>query len=350
MRWRWFLPVLITVLGYGLLVYERAPAQVTSEPRPAFVPPCVIADVHDGDPATCQQAIEPAGVPGTLIGMTDSTGGCGSGDGGGSTYVVCSWDGTAWVPLTVSALTAYLALTDTPANFTSRAGFALFIKQDPNGIEHNQVLHWDDSNSILEVDVDNDGMPEWVFGLLGLSAPDPGDNARGFTSPDNSVSLINPAGGSTSFGFIAGDPAARDTDTAHRFFCMGDDDNCDHTWLGANQERTSYQRRTFNNSSTPKAMSAVDASGSWQTNLGMGGALELDLPTCTAGMHFVAYTAEANTIRIDPFGSEEILPNTDAGGDAILGPATVGAMVELVCPSTGVWFVLNEVGTWADDD
>jgi hypothetical protein len=113
------------------------------------------------------------------------------------------------------------------------------------------------------------------------------------------------------------------------------------TWLDL-----TYAKRDFA-AKTAGYTILADQRGAIFSNLGATGALTLTLPTAAKGLNFCFYTGAAQTLYIDPAGTNQISHLTNAGGDRISN-ATAGDSVCLVGISTSAWIPLGEVGTWAD--
>lgn len=94
----------------------------------------------------------------------------------------------------------------------------------------------------------------------------------------------------------------------------------------------------------------ADESGSLHTNTGATGTVTLTLPAAAVGRRFLFVVGAAQSLRIDPAGTQQIcLPSTGVPGAAgkYLGSSTVGSAVQLVCGVPGVWHVAGASGTWA---
>ncbi len=93
----------------------------------------------------------------------------------------------------------------------------------------------------------------------------------------------------------------------------------------------------------------AEESGSWHTNTGAAGTVTLVLPPASVGLEFSFAVGAAQSLRIDPNGSQTIsLPSTGVPGAAgkYLACSTVGATVRLFCAVTGNWAVAGHTGTW----
>lgn len=85
------------------------------------------------------------------------------------------------------------------------------------------------------------------------------------------------------------------------------------------------------------------------TNKGAGGSVTVALPVATPGLHFIAQVKAAQTLKLDPNGTETIsLPSSGVPGAAgkWLVADAIGETVELLCVEAGTWGVLGYTGTW----
>jgi hypothetical protein len=102
--------------------------------------------------------------------------------------------------------------------------------------------------------------------------------------------------------------------------------------------------------SSTSAITATECSGSIITNTGAGGAVVYTLPVAAAGLVCTFQVIAAQTINLNPNGSDRILALTDANGDSVLSPATPGSLITLYSPSANNWAPLGRDGTWADNN
>ena len=91
----------------------------------------------------------------------------------------------------------------------------------------------------------------------------------------------------------------------------------------------------------------TDNLGAWISNLGAGAAITLTLPVAQEGYNMCFYVATAQTMTIDPAGTNQILALTNAGGDRIAN-GTAGNAVCLLGLSASQWGATSLSGTWAD--
>ena len=86
------------------------------------------------------------------------------------------------------------------------------------------------------------------------------------------------------------------------------------------------------------------------TNSGAAGTITITLPAATVGMQLKVTRAAAQTLRVDPSGTETIaLPSTGVQGAAgkYLSMDSTGATLNLVCNAAGTWSVAGYSGTFA---
>ena len=96
------------------------------------------------------------------------------------------------------------------------------------------------------------------------------------------------------------------------------------------------------------ALTAKD-NGAIITNKGAGGSVTVALPVSTPGLRFVAQVKAAQTLKLDPNGTETIsLPSSGVPGGAgkWLVADAIGETVELICTEAGTWGALGYTGTW----
>jgi hypothetical protein len=89
-------------------------------------------------------------------------------------------------------------------------------------------------------------------------------------------------------------------------------------------------------------------SGRIVTNNGATGALTLNLPAAAKGLHFIFSLAAAQSIVVDPQGTDQILVLTDMAGDEITSDTSIGTTVELVAVDDSKWLPIRKIGTWQD--
>lgn len=94
----------------------------------------------------------------------------------------------------------------------------------------------------------------------------------------------------------------------------------------------------------------VHETGTLHTNKGATGEVILTLPAATVGLHYKFAVLAAQTLTIEPNGTNQIaLPSSGVPGSAgvNLGANAIAETLELVCVDTGVWAVFGFTGTWA---
>lgn len=90
-------------------------------------------------------------------------------------------------------------------------------------------------------------------------------------------------------------------------------------------------------------------SGTLFSNLGVGAAFSMTLPSAAVGLHYGFYTHTAVKWGIDPASGDTIHHLTDSAGDEITN-ATEGDSIWLVAIDANTWAPLQEIGTWTDSD
>lgn len=94
----------------------------------------------------------------------------------------------------------------------------------------------------------------------------------------------------------------------------------------------------------------VAESGSIHTTVGSSGDVILTLPAATVGLEYFFYVGEAETLKIDPDGSETISGPAD-GVPGTTGQYITtnveGESVHIMCTEAGHWAVMGFTGTWA---
>jgi hypothetical protein len=87
-------------------------------------------------------------------------------------------------------------------------------------------------------------------------------------------------------------------------------------------------------------------SGALFTNDGATGEITFTLPNLIAGRHYCFAARENQTVTIDPDGTDQVLSETDSGGDRVQS----GAQWDVLC-IVGIadgWLPVETTGTWAD--
>lgn len=90
-------------------------------------------------------------------------------------------------------------------------------------------------------------------------------------------------------------------------------------------------------------------SGSMHTNVGAGGAIELELPAATVGLEFYFYVIDSENLQIQPASGESIaLPSDGVQGtaDKYLVASSAGEWLHLFCQTAGEWEAVAWGGTW----
>lgn len=97
------------------------------------------------------------------------------------------------------------------------------------------------------------------------------------------------------------------------------------------------------------AMLAVET-GTYFTNLGASGAINLTLPTATVGLRFTFSVRATQRLRVYPNGTDVIentaTPRVYQAVSAHLWADAVGEFLEVICLEAGKWAVHDSAGTW----
>lgn len=112
--------------------------------------------------------------------------------------------------------------------------------------------------------------------------------------------------------------------------------------------RAGVETLTKTQSGSPHTITATDCSGAVITNRGASGVATYNLPAATAGRVCSFQVDAAQTITLEPSGSDRIKFLTGTNGDFLTSPATPGAMITLFSPASGEWNPLGRDGTWVE--
>lgn len=100
---------------------------------------------------------------------------------------------------------------------------------------------------------------------------------------------------------------------------------------------------------TPIAVNAAECRGSMLTNVNAGADTHFDLPAAAVGMRIEFFVAAAQTITIDPNGSDRIMIVTGTAGDYLRSDTVIGTYVNLICIKASEWQVLYYKGVWTEE-
>lgn len=85
------------------------------------------------------------------------------------------------------------------------------------------------------------------------------------------------------------------------------------------------------------------------TNSGAAGDVHFDLPAATVGMRITFYVLAAQTLTVDPNGTDRIAVLTGTAGDYLRSDNVIGSYIILVCFAAGFWHKVDFIGTWAEE-
>jgi hypothetical protein len=103
----------------------------------------------------------------------------------------------------------------------------------------------------------------------------------------------------------------------------------------------------YTQSGSPHTLEKYEAYGGVISNQGATGSVQINLPVLQAGMHIWIYTANAQTLIVNPTDSNKINVLTDAPGDSITNDDVIGTYVHLVVAGGG-WSPMGSAGVWTD--
>jgi hypothetical protein len=95
-------------------------------------------------------------------------------------------------------------------------------------------------------------------------------------------------------------------------------------------------------------VTATDVNAAIVTNASQTQARTYTLPAAAAGMVVSVYVIAAQTVKIEPNGTDRIQTLTDAAGDSVTSDAVRGTFITLGCLAAGSWEVLGLNGAWSD--
>jgi len=104
-----------------------------------------------------------------------------------------------------------------------------------------------------------------------------------------------------------------------------------------------------NYASSPVTVDALQCYGDILTNLGASGDVEFDLPAATIGMEIIFFNLAAQTITIDPNGTDQIMVLTGSPGDYLRSDGVIGSYIKLKCLVANQWHKIDIVGTWTEE-
>jgi len=105
----------------------------------------------------------------------------------------------------------------------------------------------------------------------------------------------------------------------------------------------------YTEASSPVSVSPDQCQGEVLTNYGATSGVEFDLPEARVGMKVTFYSLSAQTITIDPNGSDQIMYLTDSAGDYIQSDGALGTRITLICLRANKWYPADVSGTWSEE-
>jgi len=85
------------------------------------------------------------------------------------------------------------------------------------------------------------------------------------------------------------------------------------------------------------------------TNAGAAADVQFNLPAATVGMEITFHVKAAQTLTVNPNGTERIAVLTGTNGDYLRSDAAIGSYLRLVCLAAGVWSKADISGTWTEE-
>jgi hypothetical protein len=114
-------------------------------------------------------------------------------------------------------------------------------------------------------------------------------------------------------------------------------------------EMRSTAMNVANYATTPVTVTAEYCKGWTLTNAGAGADVHFDLPAAAVGMEITFHVRAAQTLTVDPNGTDRIAVLTDTNGDYLRSDAVVGSYLKLVCLVANVWSKADISGTWTEE-
>jgi hypothetical protein len=190
-----------------------------------------------------------------------------------------------------------------------------------------------------------------IPGVSALAAAS-GESARVYGPGESCEVVVGSTVVITAGQPVMADASSQATPAIHNFWALG---NAEKTVTGPARARVFIEPHVVNRSKEVVVKTAdytVDVTDLGKTllNTGASGAVTFALPAAIPGYEVFAHVVAAQSLRLDPNGSETIaLPSTGVQGAAgkYLGSSTAGATVHLKCSVAGTWDVLGYTDTWA---
>ncbi|MBE3131381.1 MAG: DUF2341 domain-containing protein [Acidobacteria bacterium] len=115
-------------------------------------------------------------------------------------------------------------------------------------------------------------------------------------------------------------------------------------------EMRSTAMNVANYAAGPVTVTAEHCKGWALTNAGAAGDVHFDLPAAVVGMEITFYVMAAQTLTVDPNGTERIAVLTGTAGDYLRSDNVIGSCITLVCLVAGFWHKCGvAVGTWSEE-
>jgi len=115
-------------------------------------------------------------------------------------------------------------------------------------------------------------------------------------------------------------------------------------------EMRSTAMNIANYATGPVTVTAEHCKGWALTNAGAGADVQFNLPAAAVGMEITFYVLAAQTLTINPNGTERIAVLTGTAGDYLRSDAVIGSCIKLTCLVAGYWHKVGvAVGTWTEE-
>jgi hypothetical protein len=114
-------------------------------------------------------------------------------------------------------------------------------------------------------------------------------------------------------------------------------------------EMRSTAMNIANYATGPVTVNAEHCNGWMLTNAGASGDVQFNLPAAVVGMQISFYVLAAQTLTINPNGTERIAVITGTAGDFLRSDNVIGSCITLVCLVAGYWHCLDKNGTWTEE-
>lgn len=114
-------------------------------------------------------------------------------------------------------------------------------------------------------------------------------------------------------------------------------------------EMRSKAMNIANYAAGPVTVTAEHCRGWALTNSGASGDVQFNLPAATVGMEIAFYVLAAQTLTVNPNGTERIAVLTGTNGDYLRSDAVIGSYLKLACLVAGYWHKTDISGTWTEE-